>query len=51
MTEKTGIQHPMNRRKGDRIDVPFCKTMNCVAQGLCRQKDSWWKTQDNDRNG
>ena len=34
------------RRKDDPIDVPFCKTMNCVAQALCRQKDSWWKFQD-----
>ena len=25
------------------ITVPFCKTMNCVAQSLCRLKDSWWQ--------
>ena len=34
------------RRKDDPIDVPFCKAMNCVAQALCQQKDSWWKLQD-----
>lgn len=32
------------RRKDDPISVPFCKSLNCVAQALCRQKDSWWKT-------
>ena len=31
------------RAKNDGIHVPFCKTMNCVAQALCRTKDSWWK--------
>jgi len=25
------------------ITVVECKTMNCVAQALCRQKDDWWK--------
>ena len=20
-----------------------CKTMNCIAQAVCRQKDDWWK--------
>ena len=25
------------------ISVPFCKAMNCVAQAICRMKDSWWK--------
>ena len=25
------------------ITVPFCKTMNCIAQAVCRTKDSWWK--------
>ena len=32
------------RRKDDAIGVPFCKTMNCVAQALCRTRDSWWKS-------
>lgn len=32
------------RGKNDPITVPFCKTMNCVAQALCRTKDSWWTT-------
>ena len=31
------------RKKDVSISVPFCKTMNCVAQALCRTKDSWWK--------
>ena len=26
------------------ISVPFCKTMNCVAQAICKTKDDWWKT-------
>ena len=25
------------------ITVIECKTMNCVAQALCRQRDDWWK--------
>jgi hypothetical protein len=25
------------------ITVAECKTMNCVAQAICRMKDSWWK--------
>ena len=31
------------RGKNEQVTVPFCKTMNCVAQALCRKKDSWWK--------
>ena len=31
------------RPKGEAITVPECKTMNCVAQALCRTKDDWWK--------
>ena len=31
------------RPKGEAITVAECKTMNCVAQALCRQKDDWWK--------
>ena len=25
------------------VSVPLCKTMNCVAQALCRTRDDWWK--------
>lgn len=32
------------RGKNETVSVPFCKTMNCVAQALCRLKDDWWKT-------
>lgn len=32
------------RPKGEAITVAECKTMNCIAQALCRQKDDWWKT-------
>ena len=32
------------RGKNEQVTVPFCKTMNCVAQALCRTKDDWWKT-------
>ena len=32
------------RGKDEQITVPFCKTMNCVAQALCKKKDDWWKT-------
>ena len=31
------------RRADEEINVVQCKTMNCVAQALCRTKDSWWK--------
>ena len=31
------------RKKEETVSVPFCKTMNCVAQALCRTKDDWWK--------
>ena len=31
------------RRHDDGVTVAFCKTMNCVAQAVCRKKDSWWK--------
>lgn len=27
---------------GEAITVPECKTMNCVAQALCRTKEDWW---------
>ena len=29
--------------KNDTISVPACKTMNCVAQAICRVRDDWWK--------
>ena len=32
------------RGKNEAISVPACKTMNCIAQALCRLRDDWWKT-------
>lgn len=32
------------RTHEESINVPFCKTMNCIAQAICRLKDDWWKT-------
>lgn len=31
------------RPHGETISVPFCKTMNCIAQAICKLKDDWWK--------
>lgn len=31
------------RGKDDPITVLCCKTMNCVAQALCRRRDNWWQ--------
>lgn len=31
------------RLADDGISVAECKTMNCVAQALCRKRDDWWK--------
>lgn len=31
------------RLHDDSINVPFCKTMNCIAQAVCKTKDDWWK--------
>ena len=31
------------RRASENITVAVCKTMNCVAQALCRTKDNWWQ--------
>lgn len=31
------------RPREEKISVPVCKTMNCLAQALCRTKDSWWQ--------
>jgi len=30
------------RPKDESITVAECKTMNCIAQALCRTRDSWW---------
>ncbi len=38
----TPWQHHYREREAS-IDVLMCKAMNCVAQALCRTKDSWWK--------
>ncbi len=35
--------HYHYRRAEEEISVAECKTMNCVAQALCRTKDDWWK--------
>ena len=29
--------------KGDAIHVQRCKAMNCLAQALCRTRDTWWQ--------
>lgn len=31
------------RHKDEAISVAECKTMNCIVQAICRQKDDWWK--------
>lgn len=31
------------RRSDEGITVTECKTMNCIAQALCRTRDDWWK--------
>ncbi|MBQ8127317.1 MAG: hypothetical protein IJ176_02840 [Prevotella sp.] len=31
------------RNHDESVSVPFCKTMNCIVQAVCRQKDTWWK--------
>ena len=31
------------RRADEGISVAECKTMNCIAQALCRTRDDWWK--------
>lgn len=28
------------------ISVAECKTMNCIAQALCRKRDDWWKEEN-----
>ena len=37
------------RLKDEGITVMECKTMNCVAQALCRLSDDWWKKPDSGR--
>ena len=32
------------RPANEDITVAQCKTMNCIAQAICRTKDDWWKT-------
>lgn len=29
--------------KDQSIRTAYCKTMNCIAQAVCRRKDDWWK--------
>ena len=31
------------RGADEMITVAECKTMNCIAQAICKSKDSWWK--------
>ena len=31
------------RAADEMITVAECKTMNCIAQAICKMKDSWWK--------
>lgn len=31
------------RTHDESVSAPFCKTMNCVVQAICRIKDDWWK--------
>ena len=31
------------RSRTEIITTLVCKTMNCIAQAICRQKDDWWK--------
>lgn len=31
------------RGKDDGITAIECKTMNCLAQAICRRRDDWWK--------
>ena len=31
------------RTHDENVSLPFCKTMNCVVQAICRMKDDWWK--------
>ena len=33
------------RHNDESISVLECKTMNCVAQAICRTRDDWWKVE------
>ena len=35
--------NPRYRRVNDAITVAECKTLNCLAQALCRTKNAWWQ--------
>ena len=35
--------HYQLRSRTENITTLVCKTMNCIAQAICRQKDDWWK--------
>ena len=39
------------RSKDENITVIECKTMNCLAQALCRTRDNWWKNQQTGTTG
>lgn len=34
------------RHRDEGIIVMECKTMNCVAQAICRTRDDWWKNNE-----
>ena len=34
------------RHEEENIYVAYCKTMNCVAQAVCRCRDDWWKDRE-----
>ena len=31
------------RTHDENVTAPFCKTMNCIVQAICRTKDDWWR--------
>ena len=35
-----------NKNFTNAISVAECKTMNCIAQALCRKRDDWWKEEN-----
>lgn len=41
--------HYHYRSVNESISVAECKTMNCIAQAICRTKDDWWKQEKEDR--
>ena len=34
------------RGKNEAVTVPFCKTMNCIAQAISRSRDDWWRKEN-----